>query len=106
MTLAVLIALGTWMTLAGRNVREYQRRLNRIDKELTASRSELKIIEELMAGRKEFVAQSQVLAKVGSHAEAARLLATLDEAMPKSTALLELSLVTEETHPEIGRAHV
>src|SRR5688500_16512127 len=101
MTLAVLIALGTWMTLAGRNVREYQRRLNRIDKELTASRSELKIIEELMAGRKEFVAQSQVLAKVGSHAEAARLLATLDEAMPKSTALLELSLITEETHTTV-----
>ena len=99
MTLAVLIGLGAWMTLAGRNIREYQGRLNRIDGELTASRSELKIIEELMAGRREFVAQSQVLAKVGSHAEAARLLATLDEALPKSTALLELSLITEETHP-------
>ena len=99
MTLAVLIGLGAWMTLAGRNIREYQGRLSRIDRELTASRSELKIIEVLMAGRRELVAQSQVLAKIGSHAEAARLLATLDEAMPKSTALLELSLVTEETHP-------
>ncbi len=99
MTLVVLAGLGTWVTLAARNTRDFQARLNRVDRELTASRSELKVIEELMTLRKELMKQSQVLAKVGSHAEAARLLATLDEAMPKSTALLELSLTTEETHP-------
>ena len=97
MTLVVLGGLGTYLTFAGRNVREYEARLARVDRELTASRSELKVIEELMTLRKDLVQKSQVLAKVGSHAEAARLLATLDEAMPKSTALLELSLITEET---------
>jgi Tfp pilus assembly protein PilN len=101
MTLVVLGGLGTWLTFASRNVREYEARLARVDRELTASRSELKVIEELMTLRKDLVQKSQVLAKVGSHAEAARLLATLDEAMPKSTALLELSLITEETHTTV-----
>jgi Tfp pilus assembly protein PilN len=101
MTLVVLGGLATWLTLAGRNVREYQGRLNRVDRELTASRSELKVIEELMTLRKDLVHKSQVLAKVGSHVEAARLLATLDETMPKSTALLELSLITEETQSAV-----
>ena len=101
MTLVILGGLGAWLTFAGRNVREYEARLTRVDRELTASRSELKVIEELMTLRKDLVQKSQVLAKVGSHAEAARLLATLDEAMPKSTALLELSLITEETHTTV-----
>ena len=101
MTLVILGGLGAWLTFAGRNVREYEARLARVDRELTASRSELKVIEELMTLRKDLVQKSQVLAKVGSHAEAARLLATLDEAMPKSTALLELSLITEETHATV-----
>ena len=101
MTLVILGGLGAWLTFAGRNVREYEARLTRVDRELTASRSELKVIEELMTLRKDLVQKSQVLAKVGSHAEAARLLATLDEAMPKSTALLELSLITDETHTTV-----
>ena len=100
-TLVVLGGLMSWLTFAGRNIRDGEARLGRVDHELSASRSELKVIEELMTLRKDLVQKSQVLAKVGSHAEAARLLATLDEAMPKSTALLELSLITEETHTTV-----
>ena len=106
MTLVVLGGLGAWLTFAGRNVREFEARLTRVDRELTASRSELKVIEELMTLRKDLVHKSQVLAKVGSHAEAARLLATLDEALPKSTALLELSLITEETQAAVTTGSV
>ena len=43
--------------------------------------------------------RAQVLNKVGFHVEAARLLATLDEVMPKSASLLELSFLTEEKQP-------
>ncbi len=99
MTLIVIAALGTWMTLAGRNVRSAEARLVRVERELNASRGELKTLEDLMIVNKELAGQAQVLAKVGSHAEAARLLATLDEVMPASTALLELSLLTEEKQP-------
>ncbi len=99
MTLIVIAGLGTWMTLAGRNVRSAEARLVRVERELNESRGELKTLEELMMVNKELAVQAQGLAKVGSHAEAARLLATLDEVMPASTALLELSLLTEEKQP-------
>jgi Tfp pilus assembly protein PilN len=99
MTVLIVAAMGTWTLMAGRNIRSSEARLARVETELTASRSELKTLEELMTLSKKLGDQAQVLSKVGSHAEAARLLATLDEVMPKSTALLELSLLTEEKQP-------
>lgn len=99
MTVVVLVGLGLWIMQSGRNVRREEATLRTRETELSASRSELKVVEELMTLRKKLVEQSKVLSKVGSHAEAARLLATLDEVMPRSAALLELSMVTEETHP-------
>ena len=99
MTLIVVCALAGWMILAGRNIRAAEARLVRVERELNASRGELKTLEQLMTYSKKLGEQAQVLSKVGSHAEAARLLATLDEVMPKSTALLELSLLTEEKQP-------
>ncbi|HEV2293496.1 MAG TPA: PilN domain-containing protein [Tepidisphaeraceae bacterium] len=99
MTVIVMLALGLWMMQSGRNIRREEATLRTREAELSASRSELKVVEELMTLRKKLVEQSKVLSKVGTHTEAARLLATLDEVMPRSTALLELSLLTEETHP-------
>ncbi len=99
LTLAVILAIGSWMTLAVRNIRALEARLVRVDRELNASRGELKTLEVLMTLGKKLGAQTQVLSKVGTHAEAARLLATLDEIMPRNTALLELSLLTEEKQP-------
>jgi Fimbrial assembly protein (PilN) len=99
MVLVVIAGLALWTTLAQRNVHQAQATLLRVDAQLAHSRNELKTLEELMTLGKKLGEQAQVLAKVGSHVEAARLLATLDEVMPKSTALLELSFLTEEKAP-------
>ncbi len=99
MTVVVLAAFALWVMQARNNVRRQEATLQTREAELSASRSELKVVEELMTLRRKLVEQSKVLVKVGSHAEAARLLTTLDEVMPKSAALLELTLLTEETHP-------
>lgn len=99
MTLVVLLGFGVWTMQARHNIRRDALTLHTRESELSASRNELKVVEELMTLRKKLVEQSTVLSKVGSHAEAARLLATLDEVMPASAALLELSLVTEESRP-------
>lgn len=99
MTVIIVAAFALWMARAGHNIRGAEATLATREAELSASRNELKVVEELMTLRRKLVEQSKVLAKVGSHAEAARLLATLDEAMPRSAALLELTLLTEETHP-------
>jgi Tfp pilus assembly protein PilN len=99
MTILLLGAFGSWATVTQRAVRSDQARLANLDRELSRSRGEVKELEELMRLNKKLSEQAQVLSKVGSHAEAARLLATLDEVMPKSTSLLELSLLTEEQQP-------
>ncbi len=98
-TLIVVAGLGLWWTLASRNVRDAQRELVDIDTQLTQSRSELRELDELLVLDKKLGYQAQVLSKVGAHVEAARLVATLDSVMPKTMALLELSLLTEETQP-------
>jgi len=99
MTFVVVVALGLWMMLAGRNLRQANAKLLVVDEQLLHSRSELKTLEELMTLGKKLSEQALVLSKVGSHVETARLLATLDEVLPRSTALLELLLVTEERQP-------
>jgi Tfp pilus assembly protein PilN len=99
MTLVLLIGLGGWMMLTHRNIRESTQTLAKLDADLTRSRSDLKALEDLMDYDKKLKSQAQVLTKVGTHVEAARLLATLDEVMPKSASLLELSFLTEEKQP-------
>ncbi len=99
MTFIVLAALGLWITLVGRNLRQAEAKRLAVDAELLHSRSEIKTLEELMTLGKKLSEQALVLSKVGSHVEAARLMATLDEVLPRSTALLELLLVTEERQP-------
>ena len=99
MTILLLGAFGSWATVTQRAIHSDQARLADLDRELSRSRGEVKELEELMRLNKKLGEQAQVLSKVGSHAEAARLLATLDEVMPKNTSLLELSLLTEEQQP-------
>ena len=98
-SLAIVLGLGVWWTVSSRNVRAAESTLASLDAQLVASRGEVKTLEELVTLQKKLGAQAQVLAKVGTHVESARLLATLDEVMPKTMALLELSFQTEELKP-------
>ena len=97
--LFLLVGMAGWMALAHRNIRQSTDTLAKLDADLIRSRNDLKALEELMLYDKKLKDQAQVLTKVGTHVEAARLLATLDEVMPKSASLLELSFLTEEKQP-------
>ncbi len=99
MSCVVIAGLGLWITLAQRNLRETATVLTQVDGELAQSRAELKEVEVLETYNRKLGQQSQVLSKVGNHVESARLLATLDEIMPKTMALLDLSFLTEEQVP-------
>ena len=92
----LVLFLGTWAIVAARGVRTDEARLVRLDTELSQSRAELEHLDELLALEKQLVQQEQILAKVGSHVEAARLLATLDEVMPPEMALVDLRFDTED----------
>jgi len=98
-TVIVVAGLTLWMTLSRRSVSAAEAALSSIDGRLTQSRAELKEVEVLETLNRKLGEQAQVLAKVGPHVEAARLLATLDEVMPKSMALLEVSFITDEQRP-------
>jgi Tfp pilus assembly protein PilN len=99
MTVAMIGAMTTWVALTQRSIHIRQARLVQLDAELQHSREELKDLELLVTSEKKLKERAQVLNKVGFHVEAARLLATLDEVMPKSASLLELSFLTEEKQP-------
>lgn len=99
LSFVAVVGMGLWMTIAQRNLSAATSMLAQVDGDLTRSRTELKEVEELETLNKKLGEQAQILSKVGNHVEAARLLVTLDEVMPKTMTLLELSFLTEEQVP-------
>jgi hypothetical protein len=95
-TLALCVALVTWTVLARRDVAAAERTLGLVDARLADSRSELKALDELLVLDTQLGYQQEVLAQVGPHVDAARLMATLDEVMPADMAVLDLSFETEQ----------
>lgn len=101
MTLVLVAGLGLWMFLIDRNVSAANSAVASLKHELDGSRSELVELEKLLELQRNLRKQKQVLQKVGMHVEGARLLATLDEAMSGSTALVELEYTTIEQPREM-----
>jgi hypothetical protein len=95
MTLTIAVGLATWMVLARQNVSTAEQTLQQVDTRLVESRSELKALDELLLLDTQLGQQQEVLARVGPHVDAARLIATLDEVMPPDMAVLDLSFETE-----------
>ena len=98
-TVGLLASMGSWVAVTQQKIHTRQTRLVQLDGELQRSREELKDLDNLVTFEKKLKERAQVLNKVGFHVEAARLLATLDEVMPKSASLLEVSFLTEEKQP-------
>ena len=98
-TVGLLAGMGSWVAVTQQKIHTRQTRLVQLDGELQRSREELKDLDNLVTFEKKLKERAQVLNKVGFHVEAARLLATLDEVMPKSASLLEVSFLTEEKQP-------
>jgi Tfp pilus assembly protein PilN len=99
-TLAIILSLACWFVVSDRQVKRAERELAAVDAELERSRSDLGELEELLALEKQLVRQDQVLAMVGTHVEAARLITALDEVMPPEMALLDMEMNTEERQVE------
>jgi hypothetical protein len=99
-TLALGVGLAMWCVMSERRVRQAERDLSAVESQLERSRSELGELEELLVLEKQLVRQDQVLAMVGTHVEAARLMTALDEVMPPEMALLDLDVTTEERQIE------
>ena len=100
MTVALVATLAVSTALSRRSVQAAEQALAQVEAKLTESRSELKALDELLALDTELVYRQEVLAKVGPHVDAARMIATLDEVMPADMAVLDLSFETEQPQPQ------
>ena len=96
-TLILVAGLGLWMLLVQRNVHAKQRELAGLVAELSQSETEVERLDELLKLQRQLGQQDEVFVKIGRPIEATRLFTTLEELMPKSMALLDLSIDTEES---------
>ena len=95
-TLTLVCGLGLWMLLAQRNVLAQERQLERLDRELTTSETQLQRLEELLALQRQLGQQDQIFVKIGRPIESTHVITTHAEIMPPDMALLGLSLDTHE----------
>jgi Tfp pilus assembly protein PilN len=96
LTAAVVVALGMWMLLSERNVHAAENALDSLQGQLNQSNGELRKLDELQSLRRQMSQQAQVVAHLGLHVPASRMIDALDQVMPTKMALLDLTLNTEQ----------
>ncbi len=95
-TLILIAGLGLWMLLVQRNVRHREIELSSLSTDLFQSETEVQRLDDLLALQKSLNQQDDVFTKIGRNVESTRLMKTLEDLMPRSMALLDLSVDTEE----------
>ena len=95
-TIVVGLCLMAWIAITNRTVVQKQAQSHTLDRQLQQSRSDLKQLDEMLAEKKTLETEQQIMYKVGTHGEVSRLLAKIDEIMPKEMSLTEASFDTQE----------
>lgn len=95
-TLLVAAGLGLWMVRAHQNVVARQRERGAVTAQLAQSRAELKELNLQMREKQKLESEQRIVAKIGIHVEASRLLAKLDQIMPREMTLTEANFDTVE----------
>jgi hypothetical protein len=96
MTLMVVAGLGTWFGMSHRNVMAREAKLAAKTSELMQARSDSQRMDEQLQLKQELVTRGKINEQVGAPVEMTRLLATLENIMPKEMSLCELDVKTEE----------
>jgi Tfp pilus assembly protein PilN len=95
-TLVMGLCLMAWVALTNRTVAQKQVQSHTLDRQLQQSRSDLMQLNEMLAEKKTLETEQQIMAKVGTHVEVSRLLAKLDQIMPKEMSLTQANFDTQE----------
>ena len=95
-TFMVVCGLGLWMYLAHQNVNNRQIIRDAVAGHLQQSRAELKELNTQIAEKEKLEAQQRIMSKLGLHVEVSRLLARLDQIMPKEMTLTDATFDTLE----------
>ena len=96
-TLLVAGGLGLWIFLARENVARREADRGAVVWQIDQSRSDLKELNNQLKEKEKLQAEQRIVSKVGLHVEAARLLAKLDQIMPREMSLTEATFDTIET---------
>ena len=73
-----------------------------IDNGLSREKVKLKEMDQLSERHKQFLAQEQIMTRLGLHVEAARLIRALDSAMPQEVSLVGLQIDADEPGQSTG----
>ncbi len=95
-TLLVAVCLGLWIFLARGNVAARQTDHRLISEQLSESRLRLTALNEQLRQKQNLEADQRVVSKVGIHVETTRLLAKIDQIMPREMTLVDATFDTIE----------
>jgi Tfp pilus assembly protein PilN len=89
---AIVVALGSWMLLAQRNVSAAESSLAGLQSQLQQTDDQLHRLSELQSLKRQMSQQAQVVALLGPHVPTARLIDVVEEVMPSDMAILDFSM--------------
>ena len=92
----VAIGLCAWQLMAHRNIERKQRQAESFVTNLSQTRATLKALEEQATLKQKLQVQEEMLAKIGTHIDVARMFDAIDKAMPPEMSLISATLETEE----------
>src|SRR4051812_2136619 len=95
-TLLVAVSLALWILLAKGNVGMRQRDRSATALQLDQSRRDLKDLNDQLSQKQKLEADQRIVSRVGLHIETTRLLAKIDQIMPKEMTLTEANFETVE----------
>jgi Tfp pilus assembly protein PilN len=91
----VVVALGSWMLLAERNVNAAEASLTGLQNQLQQTDDQLHRLGELQSLKQQMSEQAEIVARLGPHIPTARLMNILEQSMPPDMAILDLSMDSE-----------
>lgn len=101
-TMAIALGIFLGMLLMHHRVESARAALQATKNALTEGTARLKEMDQLGDRHKQWLAQEQIMAKLGLHVEAARLMRALDTAMPQEVSLVGLQFDAEEPAKSAG----
>ena len=92
LALVIVAALGLWLILSAHNVIAKESLLNVRQKQLSQSNYELQKLAELESLKRQMSDQAKLMVHLGPNVPMGRLMETLEQALPKEMAMLDISV--------------
>ncbi len=96
LTLVLAGGLALWGMLVHRNTMAAAALLIDANGQVHQTQNQLHVLEDQLSVKKQLLLQRQIVGKLGLPVEMSRMLATLDDRMPRQMSLTDVSLMTEE----------